>query len=121
MVLRLVSIAQCSPLGQVSSRFKVHKSEDQAKVQGIKVKEGLFPWIASGRAITNVRDEVVTKLLFDDSPEEGLDGHVGWCYHTYPWRAGHRCGMTAMRMSVRVLRQNKRLPTMRSISASIGD
>ncbi|MDE1950061.1 MAG: dihydrolipoyl dehydrogenase, partial [Burkholderiales bacterium] len=28
-------------------------TEDQAKAQGIKVKKGLFPWTASGRAIAN--------------------------------------------------------------------
>nr|AAS20045.1 dihydrolipoamide dehydrogenase-like protein [Paenarthrobacter aurescens]AET43039.1 dihyrolipoamide dehydrogenase-like protein [Pseudomonas sp. ADP] len=44
-------------------------TEDQAKAQGIKVKKGLFPWTASGRAIANGRDEGFTKLLFDDSPE----------------------------------------------------
>ena len=44
-------------------------TEDQAKAQGIKVKKGLFPWAASDRAIANGRDEGVTKLLFDDSPE----------------------------------------------------
>jgi dihydrolipoamide dehydrogenase len=43
-------------------------TEDQAKAQGIKVKKGIFPWTASGRAIVNGRDEGVTKLLFDDSP-----------------------------------------------------
>ncbi len=43
-------------------------TEDQAKAQGIKVKRGLFPWAASGRAIANGRDEGDTKLLFDDSP-----------------------------------------------------
>jgi dihydrolipoamide dehydrogenase len=32
-------------------------TEDQAKAQGIKVKKGLFPWTASGRAIANGRDE----------------------------------------------------------------
>jgi dihydrolipoamide dehydrogenase len=53
-------------------------TEDQAKAQGIKVKKGLFPWTASGRAIANGRDEGVTKLLFDDSPEAGSgDGHAG--------------------------------------------
>ncbi len=52
-------------------------TEDQAKAQGIKVKKGLFPWNASGRAIANGRDEGVTKLLFDDSAEEGSDGHAG--------------------------------------------
>jgi len=44
-------------------------TEDQAKAQGIKVKKGLFPWTASGRAIANGRDEGFTKLLFDDSPK----------------------------------------------------
>jgi dihydrolipoamide dehydrogenase len=48
-------------------------TEDQAKAQGIKVKKGLFPWMASGRAIANGRDEGFTKLLFEDS-EEAL-GH----------------------------------------------
>ena len=53
-------------------------TEDQAKAQGIKVKKGLFPWSASGRAIANGRDEGFTKLLFDDSPEAGSgDGHAG--------------------------------------------
>ncbi len=42
-------------------------TEDQATAQGIKVKKGLFPWTASGRAIANGRDEGFTKLLFDDS------------------------------------------------------
>ena len=32
-------------------------TEDQAKQQGIKVKKGLFPWAASGRAIANDCDE----------------------------------------------------------------
>jgi len=51
-------------------------SEDQAKAQGIKVKKGLFPWAASGRAIANGRDEGVTKLLFDDSPEAHGHGKI---------------------------------------------
>ena len=51
-------------------------TEDQAKAQGIKVKKGLFPWAASGRAIANGRDEGVTKLLFDDSPEAHGHGRI---------------------------------------------
>ncbi|HSI51604.1 MAG TPA: dihydrolipoyl dehydrogenase [Ideonella sp.] len=51
-------------------------SEDQAKAQGIKVKKGLFPWTASGRAIANGRDEGFTKLLFDDSPEAHGHGRI---------------------------------------------
>ena len=51
-------------------------TEDQAKAQGIKVRKGLFPWNASGRAIANGRDEGVTKLLFDDSPEAHGHGRI---------------------------------------------
>ena len=46
-------------------------TEDEAKAKGVKVKKGLFPWTASGRAIANGRDEGFTKLLFDASPEGG--------------------------------------------------
>ena len=51
-------------------------TEDQAKAQGIKVKKGLFPWSASGRAIANGREEGFTKLLFDDSPEANGHGRI---------------------------------------------
>ncbi len=51
-------------------------TEEQAKAQGIKVKKGLFPWTASGRAIANGRDEGFTKLLFDDSPEAHGHGAI---------------------------------------------
>ena len=51
-------------------------TEDQAKAQGIKVKKGLFPWNASGRAIANGRDEGFTKLLFDDSAEAHGHGKI---------------------------------------------
>jgi dihydrolipoamide dehydrogenase len=50
-------------------------TEDEAKARGIKVKKGLFPWTASGRAIANGRDEGFTKLLFDDSADAGSGGH----------------------------------------------
>jgi dihydrolipoamide dehydrogenase len=51
-------------------------TEDEAKAKGIKVKKGLFPWTASGRAIANGRDEGFTKLLFDDAPEAHGHGRV---------------------------------------------
>jgi dihydrolipoamide dehydrogenase len=51
-------------------------TEDDAKARGIKVRKGLFPWTASGRAIANGRDEGVTKLLFDDSPEAHGHGRI---------------------------------------------
>ncbi|MFM8864033.1 MAG: dihydrolipoyl dehydrogenase [Limnohabitans sp.] len=51
-------------------------TEEQAKAQGIRVRKGLFPWTASGRAIANGRDEGFTKLLFDDSPEAHGHGKI---------------------------------------------
>ncbi len=51
-------------------------TEDQAKAQGIKVKKGLFPWSASGRAIANGRDEGFTKLLYDDGPDAHGHGRI---------------------------------------------
>ena len=51
-------------------------TEDEAKAKGIKVKKGLFPWNALGRAIANGRDEGMTKLLFDDSPEAHGHGKI---------------------------------------------
>ncbi len=51
-------------------------TEDQARQQGIKVKKGLFPWAASGRAIANGRDEGFTKLLFDEATHRILGGGI---------------------------------------------
>ena len=51
-------------------------TEDQARAQGIKVKKGLFPWAASGRAIANGRVEGMTKLLFDDSANAQGHGKI---------------------------------------------
>lgn len=51
-------------------------TEDQAKAQCIKVKKGLFPWAASGRAIANGRDEGFTKLLFDEETHRILGGGI---------------------------------------------
>jgi dihydrolipoamide dehydrogenase len=51
-------------------------TEDEAKVKGIAVKKGLFPWSASGRAIANGRDEGFTKLLFDAETHRILGGGI---------------------------------------------
>jgi dihydrolipoamide dehydrogenase len=51
-------------------------TEDQAKAQGIKIKKGLFPWAASGRATANGRNEGFTKLLFDDSDSAHRHGKI---------------------------------------------
>jgi len=51
-------------------------TEEQAKAQGVKVKKGLFPWAASGRAIANGRDEGFTKLLFDEATHRIVGGGI---------------------------------------------
>ena len=44
-------------------------TEEEAKAQGIKYGKGVFPWAASGRALSMDRDEGMTKLLFDEESE----------------------------------------------------
>jgi dihydrolipoamide dehydrogenase len=51
-------------------------TEDDAKARGVKVKKGLFPWTASGRAIANGRDEGFTKLLFDETSHVVVGGGI---------------------------------------------
>jgi dihydrolipoamide dehydrogenase len=51
-------------------------TEDEAKAKGVKLKKGLFPWTASGRAIANGRDEGYTKLLFDDETHRIVGGGI---------------------------------------------
>ena len=51
-------------------------TEDEAKAKGVKIKKGLFPWSASGRAIANGRDEGFTKLLFDAESHRILGGGI---------------------------------------------
>ena len=51
-------------------------TEDEAKARGIKVKKGLLPWTASGRAIANGRDEGFTKLLFDEETHRIIGGGI---------------------------------------------
>jgi len=51
-------------------------TEDEAKANGIKIKKGLFPWSASGRAIANGRDEGFTKLLFSEETHAIVGGGI---------------------------------------------
>jgi dihydrolipoamide dehydrogenase len=51
-------------------------TEDEAKAKGVKLKKGLFPWTASGRAIANGRDEGFTKLLFDEQTHRIVGGGI---------------------------------------------
>lgn len=51
-------------------------TEDEAKAKGIKVEKGLFPWMASGRAVANGRAEGFTKLLFDAETHRIVGGGI---------------------------------------------
>lgn len=51
-------------------------TEDEAKVKGIKLEKGHFPWAASGRAVANGRDEGFTKLLFDAETHRIVGGGI---------------------------------------------
>ncbi|HEX2542589.1 MAG TPA: dihydrolipoyl dehydrogenase [Caldimonas sp.] len=51
-------------------------TDDEAKARGLKVRKGLFPWTASGRAIANGRDEGFTKLLFDEASHAVVGGGI---------------------------------------------
>lgn len=41
-------------------------TENEAKTKGIKYGKGVFPWAASGRALSLGREEGFTKILFDE-------------------------------------------------------
>lgn len=42
-------------------------TENEAREKGIQYDKGVFPWMASGRALTNNRSEGFTKILFDEN------------------------------------------------------
>ncbi len=44
-------------------------TEIEAKQKGIKYGKGVFPWAASGRALSIARDEGMTKLIFDEQTD----------------------------------------------------
>ncbi|ATN73936.1 dihydrolipoyl dehydrogenase [Coxiella burnetii] len=52
-------------------------TETQAKEKGIKYEKGVFPWAASGRALSLNRSEGSTKLLFDEKGTVIGGGIVG--------------------------------------------
>ena len=49
-------------------------TETEAKVKGIAVQKGMFPWAASGRSLAQGRDEGFTKLLFDPDTHRVVGG-----------------------------------------------
>lgn len=40
-------------------------TETEAKEKGVEIEKGVFPWVASGRALGIHREEGMTKLIFD--------------------------------------------------------
>jgi dihydrolipoamide dehydrogenase len=51
-------------------------TETDAKAQGIAYGKGVFPWAASGRSLSNGRDEGVTKLLFDPETDRVIGAGI---------------------------------------------
>jgi dihydrolipoamide dehydrogenase len=51
-------------------------TEAEAQAKGIAFKKGLFPWAASGRALSLGRDDGFTKLLFDATTHRLLGGGI---------------------------------------------
>jgi len=51
-------------------------TEDEAKKNGTAVGVAKFPWVASGRAIANARDEGFTKLIFDAETHRIVGGGI---------------------------------------------
>lgn len=51
-------------------------TETDAKAKGIKYGKGVFPWAASGRALSMGREEGITKLLFDEETHRIIGGGI---------------------------------------------
>ncbi|MGH1577395.1 dihydrolipoyl dehydrogenase [Planktotalea sp.] len=51
-------------------------TETEAKAKGIKYEKGVFPWAASGKALSNGRSEGMTKLLFDPEDQRVIGGCI---------------------------------------------
>lgn len=51
-------------------------TETQAKAQNISIKKGVFPWAASGRALSLNRTEGFTKMLFDPNTHRVLGAGI---------------------------------------------
>ena len=51
-------------------------TENEAKAQGLKVGKGVFPWAASGRSLSNGRDEGITKVIFDATTDRILGAGI---------------------------------------------
>jgi dihydrolipoamide dehydrogenase len=54
----------------------VGMTEDEAKKQGRAIAKAKFPWVASGRAIANGRDEGFTKIIVDEETHRVIGGGI---------------------------------------------
>lgn len=52
----------------------VGMTENDAKAKGIQYGKGVFPWAASGRALSIGRDEGLTKLIIDETSHRIIGG-----------------------------------------------
>jgi dihydrolipoamide dehydrogenase len=51
-------------------------TEIEARAQGIEIKKGVFPWMASGRALCLNRSEGMTKIISDARTGRVLGGGI---------------------------------------------
>jgi dihydrolipoamide dehydrogenase len=51
-------------------------TETQAQAQGVQYEKAVFPWAASGRALSTGRDDGMTKLLFDKNNKQLLGAAI---------------------------------------------
>lgn len=51
-------------------------TENEAKAKGIEYGKGVFPWAASGRALSVGRDEGFTKVIFDKKTHRIIGGAI---------------------------------------------
>ena len=51
-------------------------TETEAKAAGRKIGKGVFPWAASGRALSLGRDEGMTKVIFDEENERVIGAGI---------------------------------------------
>ena len=51
-------------------------TETEAKAKGIPYEKGVFPWAASGKALSNARSEGITKLLFNPEDQRVIGGCI---------------------------------------------
>ena len=51
-------------------------TKGDAKAKGIPYEKGVFPWAASGKALSNGRSEGMTKLLFNPEDQRVIGGCI---------------------------------------------